>query len=117
MQLISKLEDEDTQEKAVLGLGVCGNSSQETVDVLLPLLEKKSTPEGVRVVASLVLGKQASLLPEKPKAALSTCAKEENSQSLRTACQLGLKDLESRATKAAQAASSRTTATDSKANP
>lgn len=112
MDLISHLEDEDTQEKAILGLGVCGNGSQETVDVLLPLLEKKSTPEGVRVVASLVLGKQASLLPEKPKAALSTCAKEENSQSLRTACQLGLKDLESRAGKAAQAPSARATATE-----
>lgn len=103
VEIISDVEEDDTLEKAVLSLGVCGDHSQLIVDTLHGLLEKKTSPEGIRVAAALVLGKQADLFPEKPKELLERCAKEEKSQSLRTACQLGLQEIDTR--KAALASS------------
>jgi hypothetical protein len=96
VQIIDKMDDQDTEEKAVLALGVCGDHSSATVEVIQKLLEKNSTEEGTRIAAALVLGKQANLLPEKPRETLTKCSKSETSQSLRTACQLGLQELESR---------------------
>ncbi len=113
LQLIENVDDEDVLEKSVLALGVCGDHSQSIVDRLQALLEEKSGDEGSRVAAALVLGKQADKFPDKPKESLGKCAKEEKAQSLRTACQLGLKEIETRrsmnakADAAAQAAANR----------
>jgi len=96
VQMLEEVDDDDTLEKAVLSLGVCGDRGEKTVEVLGNLLEKKTNPEGVRIAAALVLGKQAAQFPDKPKENLLTCSKSEKSQSLRTACQLGIQELESR---------------------
>jgi hypothetical protein len=96
IKVIQSIEDDETQEKAVLGLGVTGDHSQATVDVLQGIIQKKSIDDGTRIAAALVLGKQADQLPEQPREVLSQCSTKENSQSLRAACQLGLQELESR---------------------
>lgn len=96
LQMIDKIDDEDVIEKAVLSLGVCGDHSQPIVDKLQKLLEEKGADEGSRVAAALVLGKQADKFPDKPKETLARCSKDEKSQSLRTACQLGLREIETR---------------------
>jgi HEAT repeat protein len=96
VKVIQTVEDDDAQEKAVLALGVTGDHSQTTVDVLQGLIQKKSVDDGTRIAAALVLGKQADKLPDKPREILSSCLSKERSQSLRSACQLGLQELESR---------------------
>ncbi|MBI4404072.1 MAG: HEAT repeat domain-containing protein [Deltaproteobacteria bacterium] len=98
VEIIESVDDPDLQEKAVLALGVMGDGSDKTVGALQKLLEKKDGEEATRIAAALVLGKQAYGLTEKPRELLSKC-KDERSQSLRTACQLGLQELESRKAK------------------
>lgn len=94
VSLIGDVEDSEIQEKAVLALGVVGTQSQAIVTTLLHLLEEKDTDESVRIASALILGKQAVQSPDNALAQLQNCGKSGSSQSLRTACQLGLQDLE-----------------------
>jgi len=96
IEIISETEDAELVDKAVLGLGVCGDQSQSIVASLEKILHSKEAPESSKIHAALVLGKQASLFPETPKQTLSQCAKSSPSQSLKTACQLGSQELGSR---------------------
>lgn len=96
VQIIDEMGDPEIQEKAVLSLGVCGDHTESIVNALKKMLEQK-TNEASRIAAALVLGKQAGLFPEIPRTLLSKCNSEGTSQSLRTACGLGLGDLEKRA--------------------
>ena len=95
VSLISDVDDSEIQEKAVLALGVVGTQSEAVVSTLLKLLDEKDTDESVRIAAALILGKQAVQFPVAALPALQTCSKSGASQSLRTACQLGLQELES----------------------
>jgi len=96
VELIHTTEDFDIQEKAILAIGVCGDESQETLDVLLKLLDTKQAEDSLRVAAALVLGKQAYQDNAKVKEALTKCQKESPQNSLKTACQLGYTELEGR---------------------
>ena len=60
------------------------------------LLEKKDVDEGIKISAALVLGKQAEKFPEGPKAVLTACRTSAATPSLKTACQLGLQELQRR---------------------
>lgn len=103
--LIGELEDQDTLERAVLALGVAGNGSESITEALRNQLESKTASEGVRIASALVLGKQSTQFPEKPRELLGKCSKQEKSQSLRTACQLGMQEIEARVPASAPAAS------------
>lgn len=96
LALVEDLEDPQLLEKAVLALGIVGTHTEEVVAALQKALEHKDSDEPVRVAAALVLGKQTELFPEKSKEILSTCLKS-GTQSLKTACDLGLKEMQSRA--------------------
>ncbi len=96
VEIIQETEDSDIQEKAVLALGVCGDQSETVVKELQKLMEEEETDESVRVAAALMLGRQAVSFAEKPTALLTQCSTSGKSQSLKTACQLGLKELEAR---------------------
>jgi HEAT repeat protein len=98
VELVDKVEDEDLQEKIVLGLGVCGDRGQPTVTILQRLLQDKTVDDGVRTAAALTLGKQSDQFPGKPQEVLATCSTTEKSQALRTACQLGAKEIKARQT-------------------
>lgn len=93
LELIEDVEDPDIQERAVLALGVCGDHSETTVNALHKVFKNDKTEEATRIAAALTLGKQAADFPDKAREVLSGCAKEGTSQSLKTACQLGLKEL------------------------
>lgn len=97
VELIDNGSDTDVLEKSVLALGVCGDFSEETVKALQNSLEKKDLDEGVRISAALSLGKQAGKFSEGPKTALNECKSSSGSESLKTACQLGLQELQVRA--------------------
>jgi hypothetical protein len=111
VQIATGSEDPDLQEKAVLALGVCGDQSKPVVDLLQKLLTKKDSDEGLRVAAALILGRQAGAAPEESQKVLSKCFSEEKAQSLRTACQLGLSELETRNKARTQALSNSSDAT------
>ncbi len=98
LELIDEVEDPDIQERSVLALGICGDQSEETVGVLQKVFKREKTEEATRIAAALTLGKQAFNFPDKARDLLGKCAKEGASQSLKTACQLGLKDLPAEAT-------------------
>lgn len=95
LKIIQDVDDDDTLERAILALGVCGTSSESITETLRAQLESTESSEGTRIASALVLGKQSHQFPEKPRETLSKCAKEAKSGGLRTACQLGLKDVES----------------------
>lgn len=104
LQIISSTQDPDIQEKAVLALGATGDQSEEIVKSLLGLFEDKETEETIKVASALALGQQGSMRPEKPKALLDSCTKDDTkTQSLKTACQIGLTDLDNRVNRLAQA--------------
>lgn len=96
LAIINDVEDPGIREKAVLGLGICGDASEDVVELLKKLVEEGSVNENIRIAAALVLGKQAFRYPEDPMRLLASCHKQESSQSLRTACQLGTQELETR---------------------
>lgn len=104
IELVDKTDDDDLQEKIVLALGVCGDGSEATVGILQRLLQEKSTDDGVRTAAALTLGKQGDQFPDKAQEALSSCSKQEKSQALRTACQLGEKEVKARQVASAKSA-------------
>jgi hypothetical protein len=86
-------------ERSVLALGVCGEQTEPTVRALEKLFKSEKTEEATRIAAALTLGKQAISFPEGPRDMLGTCLKEGKSQSLKTACQLGLNELNQGAAK------------------
>ncbi|MFM8269750.1 MAG: HEAT repeat domain-containing protein [Pseudomonadota bacterium] len=96
IEIISETDDGELVDKAVLALGVCGDQSQPLVDTLQRLLSDEKQQESTKVHAALVLGKQAGLFSDASREALNRCAKSSQSQSLRTACQLGYQDLVAR---------------------
>ena len=93
VQIVAEASDEHIREKGVLALGICGTKSKMVVDQLKQLLAEPDTAEGTKVAAALVLGLQAEEDPEGARVVLSRCKKEGESQSLRSACVLGLEDL------------------------
>ncbi len=107
VEILEDSEDSEIEEKAVLALGVCGDHSEKTVNKLVGAFENKETDESVRIAAALVLGKQADSFPEKPRATLSKCVATSKSPSLKTACDLGLKELVAREAKTAASSSPR----------
>lgn len=102
LNIINEVEDAGIREKAVLGLGICGDAGEDIVEVLKKLLEESSVNENIRIAAALVLGKQAFRFPDDPLRLLAACNKQETSQSLRTACQLGTQELQARKAKPPQ---------------
>jgi HEAT repeat protein len=93
LELVDDIEDPDIVERAVLALGVCGDQTEETVNSLQKVFKNQKTEEATRIAAALTLGKQAIAFPDTVRDLLKTCTKEGASQSLKTACQLGLNEL------------------------
>ncbi len=93
LAIIAEFKEPEIVEKAVLALGVCGDSSPSTVTILTQLVENKSGDENVRIAAALVLGKQSKSHVAQTKRVLTLCRDSEKTKSLRTACQLGIHDL------------------------
>ncbi len=100
LEIISDVEDPDIVEKSILALGVCGEQSEGTVKALEKIFSGEKTEEAIRIAAALTLGKQAVAFPEGTRTLLSGCLKTATTQSLKTACQLGLNELEKGAGKA-----------------
>ncbi len=96
IELIEQGGDTDLLENSILALGICGDFSEPAIKVIQTLLEKKDVDEGIKISAALVLGKQAEKFPEGPKAVLTACRSSAATQSLKTACQLGLQELQRR---------------------
>lgn len=96
VELMGQVEDEDLQEKIILSLGVAGDQGQSLVGALLELMQNKSVDDGVKTAAALTLGKQADQYPDKAQEVLSGCSTASKSQTLRTACQLGGKEIKAR---------------------
>ncbi len=99
VELISDSSDTEILEKSMLALGVCGDFSEAIVTTLQKSLEKKDLEEGVRISAALSLGKQAGKFPDQPKTILNECKSSSSSESLKTACQLAIQELEVRTKK------------------
>lgn len=95
IQLIGETDDVELLEKAVLAMGVAGDQNPEIIDKLQALFDSPHTDETIKIAVALVSGKQALKTPEKARAMLKNCALNSKSQNLRSACQLGLKDLDS----------------------
>lgn len=97
VELVTGTEDPELLDRSVHALGVCGDHSEPVVDALLQLMDKKSD-EGTRISAALVLGKQGTSFADKTIDVLQKCGKSGSSQPMRTACLLGVKELESKRT-------------------
>ncbi len=101
LEIIKDSEDPDIQEKATLALGIAGDHSEMVVAGLLKLIDDKETEDSVRIASVLVLGRQAVVVSERTTELLEKCLKENNTQALKTACQLATKELDSRKKSAA----------------
>lgn len=95
VELVTSSDDPEVLDRTVHAIGVCGDQSEPVVDALLSLMEKK-TDEGTRISTALVLGKQAVNFPTKALDVLQKCGKSGTSQAIRTACSLGVKELEAK---------------------
>lgn len=93
IEIIGDTDDGELVDKAILALGVCGDQSQSLVETLQKLLMDPKQHESTKVHAALVLGKQAGLYADASRDALASCLKSSQSQSLKTACQLGSQEL------------------------
>lgn len=116
LELIDEVDEPDIVERSVLALGVCGDQSEQTVAVLEKVFSREKTEEATRIAAALTLGKQAAGFPDKARSMLASCSKEGASQSLKTACQIGLKDLNTLAPPPPASASTGAGKTETKAN-
>ncbi len=97
IELIKETDDEEIQEKAVLALGSTGDQSQEIVSLLIELILAKSIDESIKIAAVLTLGKQGLTFFEEPINLLTKCSENlAYSPNFRTACQLGLEELNKR---------------------
>jgi len=94
--LIEDNEDPAFLERAVLAVGSCGDQSEPIVQSLIKILEKPKQDDAVRIAAALALGKQSASFPERPRISLNQCIKTSSSTSMKSACQLSLKELEAR---------------------
>lgn len=92
IEILSSSDDVEVVEKSILALGVAGDQSEPVVDALIKVLDK-GKEEGAKITTALVLGKQAVNFQEKARETLQSCLKIESSQSLKTACQLGIQEL------------------------
>lgn len=98
-RLISILEDaddDDLQEKIVLSLGVVGDKTEKISQALAKLIQNAEAFEGARIASALTITKQ-SPSQELAKESLSKCLTDEKSETLRSACQLGVNELSTRA--------------------
>lgn len=93
IELASNNEDGELVDKAVLALGVCGDQSEKLVATVRGLLVSESTSESTKIHAALVLGTQSGLYSEQSLESLKACQKKGGSQSLKTACELGAREL------------------------
>lgn len=96
IEVLKDFDDPDIQEKAALALGVAGDHSENVVSALLKVIDDKETDDSVRVASVLVLGRQAVVVSEQTTEMLEKCLKENNSQSLKTACQLAQNEMKQR---------------------
>jgi len=96
IEILDSYDDPDIQEKAVLALGICGDRTEAVVKALQTLFEYDETDESTRIASALTLGKQASAFPDKARELLSACASTGKTAAIKTACQLGLRELEER---------------------
>jgi len=78
-------------------LGSTGDQGVKVVTTLLKTLSNSEAYESTRIAAALSLGQQALLHPKKAKIQLQNCQRRAKTQMLKTACQIGLKELEGRA--------------------
>lgn len=97
IELMAETDDVELLDKAILALGVAGDRSETVVDTLQKILKDKDSQESSKVHAALVLGKQASQMPESTREALTQCVVSSPSQSLKSACELSRKELSSKA--------------------
>lgn len=97
IELMAETDDLELIDKAILALGVAGDQSETVIDTLQKVLKDKESQESTKIHAALVLGKQASQSPESTREALSQCVGSSSSQSLKSACELGRKELASKA--------------------
>lgn len=88
------------QEKAVLALGATGDKGQEVVAALSRIVQDKGRDEGSRIAAALSLGRQATLHKMYPLKLLNECKRSGATQAFRTACQIGLTELQAATKKA-----------------
>lgn len=96
LEILDNTDDADIQEKVVLALGVCGHHSEQIATALETLIDYDDTDESTRIACALVLGKQAPPGSTKSHDVLSKCVTGVKSAPLRTACQLGLQELDGR---------------------
>lgn len=92
IEILSSSDDDEVVEKSILALGVAGDQSEPVVNALVKVFDKEKE-EGAKITTALVLGKQAVNHQEKAREKLQNCLKSEQSQSLKTACQLGIQEL------------------------
>lgn len=112
LNIASDSDDPELIEKAVLALGVSGDGSKAVVQGLLKTLKDDEMEEVARIAAALTVGRQAAKDPEEARQVLTDCAKNGKTQSLKSACQLGQRELEAR-TKTPPAAASTDAASES----
>lgn len=93
IELVSNNEDGELVDKAVLALGVCGDQSEKLVTTVRGLLNNDTTSDSTKIHAALVLGTQSGLFLEQSLESLKACQKNGGSQSLKTACELGAREL------------------------
>ncbi len=96
IEILKGTDDPDIQEKTALALGVSGDHSESVVSTLLKIIDDKETEDSVKIASVLVLGRQAVVVSEQSTELLEKCLKENNSQSLKTACQLAQNELKQR---------------------
>lgn len=93
LSMMEDIDDDDLLEKVVLSLGVVGDGSSRISEALQKTLENKEITEGIRIAAALTIAKQSSE-SQKTRGSLSKCLSEEKSETLRSACQLGVVELD-----------------------
>lgn len=96
IEIISETDDVEIVDKAILGLGVAGDRSSLVLETLQKILKDGEGQESTKIHAALVLGKQATENSEQTKEVLSACMKSPVSASVKSACQLGARELASR---------------------
>jgi HEAT repeat protein len=96
IEIILETDDVELLDKAILGLGIAGDHSVILVETLQKLLKDGESQETTKIHAALILAKQATQNSDQIKEVLSACIKSTSSASVKSACQLGARELASR---------------------
>ncbi len=93
LEIVQNTSDDETREKAILALGVCGGQTDEIYRVLQKTLQSPKMEVACRVASALVLGKQAPKAHQgEVQVILDECYQKETG-GLKTACELGIQEL------------------------